>query len=113
MQPDDDVDVNRKALRELLVKSFSSDELQDLCFDYFPDLYNRVEGNFGKHVVARLLIDYCERHGLIKYLLALVKENNPYQYTLFEEELSNFPNFNLTLANLKIFLLKLKNEFRK
>ena len=87
MEPDSDVSVNRKALRELLVKSFSYEELNDFCFDYFPDVYERAEGSLGKHVTARLLIDYCERQGLIKYLIALIKEYNSYQYALHEEAL--------------------------
>jgi hypothetical protein len=87
MEPDSDISVNRKALRELLVKSFSYEELNDFCFDYFPDVYDRAEGSLGKHVTARLLIDYCERQGLIKYLIALIKEYNSYQYDLHEEAL--------------------------
>jgi hypothetical protein len=87
MKPGNDVSVNRKALRELLVKSFSYEELNDFCFDYFPDVYERAEGNFGKHVVARLLIDYCQRQGFIKELLALIQEHNAYQYEIYEDEL--------------------------
>jgi hypothetical protein len=91
MEPDSDVLVNRKALRELLVKSFSYEELNDFCFDYFPDVYERVGGSLGKHVTARLLIDFCERRGLIKYLISLIKEYNSYQYALHEEALFTLP----------------------
>ncbi|MBN1995430.1 MAG: hypothetical protein JW953_22265 [Anaerolineae bacterium] len=86
MKPDN-VAVNRKVLRELLVKSFSYEELNDFCFDYFPEVYDRAEGSFGKHVTARLLIDHCERRGLLQYLISLIAAHNPYQFTLYEAAL--------------------------
>lgn len=87
-QPESDITVNRKTLRQLLVKSFSQEEILDFCFDYFPDVYEQLhETNIGKHITARLLIDYCERRGLIRHLLQLLKEHNTYQYTLHQNRL--------------------------
>ncbi len=87
-QPEPDVTVHRKTLRELLVKSFSFEELQDLCFDYFPDVYDKIqEESFGKNVAVRQLINYCERRGFLKNLLALIQEHNAYQYSLHEASL--------------------------
>lgn len=86
IQPD--ITVNRKALRQLLVKSFNDEELKNFCFDYFPEVYEQTqEGSFGKHVIARLLIEHCERYGLLKQLLPLLKTHNPYQYSLHEPAL--------------------------
>jgi hypothetical protein len=69
--------INRKALRELLVKSFDYEDLKDLCFDYYPAVYEKLGNGFGKNVVARLLIDHCQRHGLIDALISQVKGQPP------------------------------------
>lgn len=87
-QPEPDVTIHRKSLRELLVKSFSFEELQDLCFDYFPDVYDKIqEESFGKNVAVRQLINYCERRGFLKHLITLIEHHNAYQYSLYEAEL--------------------------
>ena len=91
MKPEDvepDIPVNRKILRTLLIKSFSHEELKDLCFDHYPAIYDSLGNDFGKNVTARLLLDYCQRQGLINQLLGLIKEHNPYQYARYAEELS-------------------------
>jgi len=82
-----EVSVNRKTLRELLVKSFSYEELKDLCFDHYPVVYDNLGNGFGKSVIARLLIDYCQRQGLVKALLAQIEARNPYQYSIYKEAL--------------------------
>lgn len=79
--------INRKALRELLVKSFDYEELKDLCFDHYPAVYEKLSNGFGKNVVARILIDHCERHGLINDLVSQVKAQNPFQYSAYEDRL--------------------------
>jgi hypothetical protein len=79
--------INRKALRELLVKSFDYEDLKDLCFDHYPAVYEKLGNGFGKNVVARSLIDHCERHGLIDDLVSQVKAQNPFQYSAYEDRL--------------------------
>jgi hypothetical protein len=79
--------INRKALRELLVKSFDYEELKDLCFDHYPAVYEKLGNGFGKNVVARILIDHCERHGLLNDLVSQVKAQNPFQYSAYEDRL--------------------------
>ena len=67
--------LGRRSFRLKLVDHFTSDELRDLCFDMGID----DEGLPGatKSDLARELIKYCERRGLVNRLRELCRHQFP------------------------------------
>lgn len=80
---------NRPAISKLLRKAFSDEELTNLCFDYFEQVYETFTIGMNATQKARSLLDYCERQDQVEKLLGLVKELNPAQYVIFEQKLKN------------------------
>lgn len=67
--------MDKTALRKLILKHFSLDELQTLCFDLNID-YGNFEGK-SKDGVVRELILYCERFARIPDLLDAIESGRP------------------------------------
>ncbi|MCA9962797.1 MAG: formylglycine-generating enzyme family protein [Anaerolineales bacterium] len=63
---------DRAQLRQFLQKHYSDDELETLCFDYFPDVGDQFTIGMSKPQKVRLLIGYAERHGVLINLLTAV-----------------------------------------
>ena len=68
---------SNEILRQLLLDAFDKDELIELCFDRFPEVFeNRKEGwTLGQLVLE--LVWYCTRQNRIGELLRAVKELRP------------------------------------
>lgn len=81
------MDYNSKALRNLLMDGFSGDEFKVFCFDYFLPVYQQFETGMGRTLKIQLLIEHCDRHGLIPDLLALIKNESPYRYETYLADL--------------------------
>ncbi len=64
-------------LRRQMVRSLSEDQLRNLCFDYFPDVYDQLASGMSKDEIARRLIDYARKQKLIPNLRAALHEINP------------------------------------
>jgi hypothetical protein len=80
------IGINTEAVRQLLVAAFDDTELMTICFDRFYPVYNeRFSGGMSKGEKVQALLDYCVRHGLLKTLVELVKERNPYQYNIYAQ----------------------------
>ena len=71
---------SNEILRQLLLDAFDKDELIELCFDRFPEVFeNRKEGwTLGQLVLE--LVWYCTRQNRIGELLRAVKELRPEQF---------------------------------
>ena len=61
--------VNKAELRQFITQYFSDLELDELCFDYYPDLLNQFATGMTKSQKVIALISYCERRGLSDHLL--------------------------------------------
>ncbi len=79
--PRKDGTVNKQRLREVLIASFSLDELELLCADMQQDigmpLSLEIVGGTGKEIIAQRLIDLLDRHGLLDHLVRAVRTKRP------------------------------------
>ena len=67
-------------IRRFLVEFFSDDELATLCFDYFRDVYDDFASSMTKGQKIQLLIERCERRGILSNLLAAIQGARPELY---------------------------------
>ena len=72
--------LSRNEWRNLLNRSFSNEEIADISFFHFPEVYDEFADGMTRGSKLRLLIAFCERQGLYEKLLEIVKEKNPNQY---------------------------------
>lgn len=72
--------VNKAALRQFIIQYFSDLELDELCFDYYPDLLNQFATGMARSEKVIDLISYCERRGLSDHLLATLSKLRPAAY---------------------------------
>ncbi len=68
---------NRAAIRQFILRHFSDDELDELCFDQFPDLSTELTIGLTKSQKAIALINYCERDGQTETLASLLAQLRP------------------------------------
>jgi hypothetical protein len=69
--------VNEAELRHFITQYFSDNELEELCFDYFPALLNEFTARMSKSHKPIALIGYCERHGRMGHLLSALSKLRP------------------------------------
>lgn len=74
------VETETATLRALVTDSFSDAVLTDLCFDYFPRVYQEFGSQMGKRQKVQRLIEFCVRHSQVGALLELVWLRCPAQY---------------------------------
>lgn len=74
--------------RQFIVQFFSDDELEDLCFDYFPDVRRDFTQGMTKSQKTRLLVDHATRHGRLDHLAAALAQLRPEAYA---EQLGEMP----------------------
>lgn len=67
---------NRIRLKELMVRYFNKEELEDLCFDLGIDKDDLP--NATKPELAKEIILYCERHGMLERLLDICRRQRPH-----------------------------------
>ena len=60
-------------LRQFITKYFSDEELEALCFDYFPEALNDFGGGMSKNRKVIALIGHCERRGRLPDLHAALE----------------------------------------
>ena len=72
---------NKAELRQLVMTYFSDDELNALCFDYFPEVLNNFTTGMTKSQKVIELLSYCERRDLMENLHAAlaILRSEPYQ----------------------------------
>jgi competence ComEA-like helix-hairpin-helix protein len=68
---------NLANIRRFLLDYFNDEELTELCFDHFHEVYQRFSANQTKGSKARLLIDYCHDRQKIAVLLKVIEEARP------------------------------------
>lgn len=74
------MEYDTRAIRKLLSNAFNDDELIIFCFDYFPEVSQRLSPVMGLFIKIQILLDYCKRYGQFEKLLQLMKQENPHQY---------------------------------
>lgn len=68
-------------VRRLLQDALSDQELTDLCFDHYKDVYNNFSAGMGKSQKIQALLEYCMRRDRVEELVELVRQANPSGYT--------------------------------
>lgn len=64
-------------VREFLMEFFSDGELDDLCFDYFPDARRNFTAGMDKGRKVALLLDHCHNHGQYQTLYDALARARP------------------------------------
>ena len=80
---------NLKLIRKLLTDAFSDEELEQFCYDNaeFGPVAEQFSTGMSKTQKIQRLIEFCQRKVLMERLLTLVKEEQPGQYALYENDL--------------------------
>lgn len=78
---------NTAVIRDLLSTGFSDEELNVLCFDTFPAVYENFTTGMSKRQKIQMLLEHCLRQGQVADLLQSVKQQNPVQYDEFKGRL--------------------------
>lgn len=78
---------NSHAIRQLLEAAFSDEEFSTFCYDFFMPVYQEFSVGLSKPQKIHRLVAYCDRQGLMKQLLGLVRKFNRFQYEKFESSL--------------------------
>jgi competence ComEA-like helix-hairpin-helix protein len=69
---------NRLAdIRRFLIDSFSDEELKELCFDHFMEVYQNFTAGESKRSRALQLITYCRNHGTVPELMSVLRQLRP------------------------------------
>ncbi|MEM7113027.1 MAG: SUMF1/EgtB/PvdO family nonheme iron enzyme [Chloroflexota bacterium] len=72
--------IDRAKLRQFFQNYVSDQELNDLCFDYFPIAYQDFSTGMTKSQKVRLLLDYALRQGMEAHLLDTARKVNAYRF---------------------------------
>lgn len=67
--------------RQFLQKRFNDPELNALCADYFPDVYDDFTDGMRKSQKVQLLLDHCQNQQRWTYLMAALEQERPAAYT--------------------------------
>jgi formylglycine-generating enzyme required for sulfatase activity len=69
--------IDNAALRQFIMQFFSDEELEALCFDYFPEVSADFGSGMSKGRKVIALIGHCERRGRLADLHAAVARERP------------------------------------
>ncbi len=67
-------------IRQFMLATFDNEELDTLCFDYFPHAPDEFPDHASLSEKVRSLILYCQRRGLTDNLLVALQQARPEQY---------------------------------
>lgn len=82
---------NLTAVRKLLRASFSSDEINVLAFDLFPDLAIDLPDSMTRSEKIKHILNYAKTRGAVPEIVAYVQRENPFQYQHFAAQLEAPP----------------------
>lgn len=68
---------NMAALHDLVKEALSDEEVTEVCFYNFPDVYDKFTRGTERFSKIRLLIEHCKTHEQFGKLLTLVEKINP------------------------------------
>ncbi|MDQ5825423.1 MAG: effector-associated domain EAD1-containing protein [Chloroflexota bacterium] len=71
-------------VRTLIGAALGDSELQDLCFDYYPQVYEQFTAGQSKGDRVRMLLEHARRNNRVEELLARIQEANPNKYAELE-----------------------------
>jgi len=65
------------AVRRLIDDALSTEDIDDLALDHFPEVYRDFVAGTGRRARIRQLVEYASRRYRLDELVALVREANP------------------------------------
>jgi hypothetical protein len=68
---------NLAALRQMLTEGLTDEEVNHLCRDHFPNVYEQFSSGMPKTEKLHRLIEYCSRRRKLPALLDLFRDVNP------------------------------------
>ncbi len=71
---------SNQQLRQFIMTSFSNDELDTFCFDYFFDAYDNFATGMRKNDKVLDVIGYCRRRKLMPNLLVNLEKERKAQF---------------------------------
>jgi tetratricopeptide (TPR) repeat protein len=75
-------------MRELLLSAFGGEDLRELCFDYFPEVYAQFTDGQTQSGRVQLLMEHVWRQDGTTALLNAIQQKNPRKYAEFIGRLS-------------------------
>ena len=64
-------------IRRFLGQYFDDQELSELCFDHFPEVYHNFSSGMSLKAKALALVDYCRRRERLPALLSALAQERP------------------------------------
>jgi hypothetical protein len=78
-------------IRRFLQERFNDEELNHLCFDYFPDVNNEFTVGMRKGQKIQMLMEHCQKQARWSALLGALQRERPEAYqSQFEGHLGEF-----------------------
>ncbi len=75
---------NLSAIRRLLPKVLNVHTLPLLCYDYFPQLYQRLTADLSLRQMTQWLVDEARQRNQLDYLLPQLRDLNPDQFLEYD-----------------------------
>jgi hypothetical protein len=87
------MDFDTGAIRRFIREGFSDEELNHLCFDYFPDVYNDFTSGLTKGQKVQMLLEHCQRQGRWLDLMVTLERERSQAYA---KQFENTPRIEQT-----------------
>jgi DNA uptake protein ComE-like DNA-binding protein len=71
------MDASLATIRRFLIEYFSDEDLTQLCFDHFHEVYRNLATDMTIGRKALQLVDYCYRRDLLPKLLGVLEQERP------------------------------------
>lgn len=78
---------NTDAIREMVLAALSAEEIDQLIFDHFREVNDRLSDSMTQSQRVQELLSYLTRTGRIHEIIDHVERINPFQYKRFQENL--------------------------
>jgi len=80
---------NSSIIRKMVSESLTDRELNDLCFDEFPRVYDQFSEGMAKAAKIQILIEFCSRQRDFPKLINFIKVANPNNFARYRNSLKN------------------------
>ncbi len=77
------VHIETAVIRQFLLERFSAEELRQLCFDYFIDVYHEFTDSMRKSQMVQLLLEHCQAQERMPALIAAIERERPQAISTF------------------------------
>ncbi|MBV7336179.1 hypothetical protein KFU94_49685 [Chloroflexi bacterium TSY] len=79
-------------LLRLIIEALTDEDLDFLCMDYFPRVFEQFSSGMSKTHKTQRLLEYCLRHIQFPHLFELIKSINCNKFAEYEDMLTKQDN---------------------